>query len=78
VFSSDLPNGSYYLSTTNNIFNTKTISLYFAHFDTSFCPAAASFPSRQTNLFTGSSYRYRRIGRIVRVLMFSFHRCLLP
>jgi hypothetical protein len=71
VFSSDLPNGSYYLSTTNNIFNTKTISLYFAHFATSFCPAAASFPS-QTNPFTGSSCRYRSIGHIVQALIFSF------
>jgi hypothetical protein len=44
VFSSVLPDGSYYLVTTNNLFGTETATSYIAYLNTGLCPAAAFVP----------------------------------
>lgn len=41
VFSSVLPDESYYLVTTNNLFATETATSYIAYLNTGLCPAAA-------------------------------------
>jgi hypothetical protein len=71
VFSSDLPDDSYYLSTTLIFVQRKTSTRYLSHFDTAVCPAGRLSVS-STDLFTSFPSRSPRVGTIFRCLTFEF------
>jgi hypothetical protein len=71
AFSSDLPEGSYYLSTTLIFVHRKTATRYLEHFDTALCPAGR-FSAVSTAFFTSVPSRSGRVGTIFRCLTFEF------